>query len=502
MVLKHRRRLAHGLRIPALAALWLGAQLGAPQIGLAQTLTTGDAAGAKVGEAAQPATERLSGHGGPVKGLAVHLTPSGDGSAAKAMALTASFDNALGFWDGASGERLFWLEGHDAAVNSVAFTPNGAAAVSGSDDFTVRYWYLQEGLSVTLSGHRGKVAQVAVSPDGAMAASASWDGSIGLWRLPQSRTEQPVSLGYLEGHQGAVNAVAFSADGQTLLSGGADGRVLRWRIADGAMLRPEAQHGFSVNVIALPRRAAGQSEEWLAYGAADGVVRIVNLADGAEIAALSGDRRPILSLSLSPSGARMAYGDGQGYISTVPIPDDIAESNAWRIERDFRAAARGPIWALAWLDEERLLAAGLDESAAVWPVTGAASDAAARELLASKLARFHVDPGTVTNGERQFARKCSICHALTEGHARRAGPSLYGLFGRKIGTAPGYTYSPELTEMDIIWSEETVDKLFDLGPETYTPGSKMPQQRITAAQDRADLIAYLKAVTAPNEKQE
>lgn len=427
--------------------------------------------------AAQPAADRLTGHGGPVKSVATYQDPTG-----RTIALTASFDNAIGFWDAASGERLLWLEGHDAAVNAVAFTPNGAAAVSASDDFAVRYWAIQSGLSSKLSGHEGKVADVAVSPDGRVAASAAWDGSIGLWSLPQDRSEKPASLGFLEGHRGAVNAVVFSTDGQSVLSASADGTVRRWRVADGAPIRTEVEHGFSVNVL-----LRAPDESWFAYGSADGVVRVIETATGKEIAALTGDRRPILALALSPSGQRLAYGDGQGFITTVKVA-------GWEIERDFRAAARGPIWALAWSDEDHLLAAGLDDSVAIWPVTGETPT-----LLASAAARFLVDPATVSNGERQFARKCSVCHTLTPGHGRRAGPSLHGVFGRKIGTAAGYRYSPELVAMDIVWDEKTIDKLFDLGPDVFTPGSKMPVQRITGAEDRADLIAYLKAATSAPE---
>ena len=53
----------------------------------------------------------LKGHGGPIMGLAV----SGTGQVA-----TASFDNSVGLWDGRNPQ---WLEGHEAAVNAVAFLP-------------------------------------------------------------------------------------------------------------------------------------------------------------------------------------------------------------------------------------------------------------------------------------------------------------------------------------------------------------------------------------------
>ena len=53
----------------------------------------------------------------------------------------------------------------------------------------------------------------------------------------------------------------------------------------------------------------------------------------------------------------------------------------------------------------------------------------------------------------------------------------------------------------MIWDEDTIDALFDIGPEHYVPGTKMPMQRITGAEDRSDLIAYLRRETAPEETQ-
>ena len=92
--------------------------------------------------------------------------------------------------------------------------------------------------------------------------------------------------------------------------------------------------------------------------------------------------------------------------------------------------------------------------------------------------------------------KLSICHTVTEGSARKAGPSLHGLFGRRAGTVPDYTYSDILEGSEIVWSAETINGLFDEGPDHYIPGTKMPMQRIVEQQDRDDLIAYLRVATA------
>ena len=49
--------------------------------------------------------------------------------------------------------------------------------------------------------------------------------------------------------------------------------------------------------------------------------------------------------------------------------------------------------------------------------------------------------------------------------------------------------------MDIVWTPETVAKLFEVGPAAYTPGTKMPEQRIGSPQDREALVAFLAKAT-------
>ena len=56
----------------------------------------------------------------------------------------------------------------------------------------------------------------------------------------------------------------------------------------------------------------------------------------------------------------------------------------------------------------------------------------------------------------------------------------------------GYAYSPALRASGIVWTEATVARLFDVGPDQFVPGSKMPLQRLVNPGDRAALIDYLK----------
>ena len=410
-----------------------------------------------------PASEfrLLVGHGGPVMSAAV----SSDGR----RALTGSFDNSVGLWTLGS-EEVTWLEGHEAAVKSAIFLDaSGDRVASGGDDFAIGIWDSAAPRRLArLEGHKGQIA--ALDHRAGLLVSASWDGSLGLWDVASAR-----HLGWLKGHNGVVNDVAISKDGASVYSASADGTIRVWSIPDQAETRQLVNHGFGVNKLVL-----GQG--WLAYGAVDGGTRVIDIETGDTLADLTLDRRPILALALSPEGDEIAVGDGEGFVMTV-------DTAAWRITGDYKAAANGPVWALAYSgDGTSLLAGGIDDSAYIWP---AHNDLDA-PIMATARRGFLTDPNAMSNGERQFRRKCSICHSLEDDGARRAGPTLSGLFGRPAGSVPGYIYSDTVANLGIDWTEDSIDQLFDLGPNHFIPGSKMPMQRITRPQDRRDLIDFLK----------
>ena len=106
------------------------------------------------------------------------------------------------------------------------------------------------------------------------------------------------------------------------------------------------------------------------------------------------------------------------------------------------------------------------------------------------LAAYRGDPGA------EVFRACVACHTLKAEDGLRAGPTLAGIFGRRIATLPGYDFSPALKQLDIVWTPETLSKLFEIGPAAYTPGTKMPEQRV-GAEDRAALVKFLERMTGP-----
>ncbi len=92
-------------------------------------------------------------------------------------------------------------------------------------------------------------------------------------------------------------------------------------------------------------------------------------------------------------------------------------------------------------------------------------------------------------GKVQYLQ-CQACHSLEAGGANKVGPNLHGIFGRKAGLTPGFNYSDELKNSNIVWSAETLDHWFER-PSELIPGNRMVFVGIRNPVDRANLIAYL-----------
>lgn len=426
-------------------------------------------------EARRKRMGNLVGHGGPIKAITV--------DAMSQRVLTGSFDYAMMVWDvgGAEPKPLHRLDRHDGAVNAVAFVPGGARALAAGDDGAVSVWDVVSGERLArLEGHSAKINHLAVSADGRFAVSSSWDRTARIWDLVALK---PVAV--LAGHKGPVNAAQFSADGQHVYTAGYDGQLNLYRREDGAFVRPVFTHGWGINVLA---RVPGG--ELLAFGALNGAVKIVDGSSGGEVKELEAFERPVLSLAVVDKPGLLAVGAGDGGIRVFRMAD-------WSLLESY-SNPFGPVWALAFAaDATALYYGGLDDFATLWTITPRQPF---EDVESSFPRRFQVagnpdDP--IARGELQFARKCSVCHTLQPDSRNRAGPSLYGVFGRRIATLPGYPYSPALHKLDIVWTEETVSRLFELGPEIFTPGSKMPLQKMADQAQRDALIAYLKIATAP-----
>ena len=87
-------------------------------------------------------------------------------------------------------------------------------------------------------------------------------------------------------------------------------------------------------------------------------------------------------------------------------------------------------------------------------------------------------------------KRCVICHTDDKGGGDALGPNLWGIYGRKAATRPGYPYSPQLKAANITWTEANLIK-WSAAPQRMVPGTKMFFAGITSKNQQADLAAYL-----------
>lgn len=101
-------------------------------------------------------------------------------------------------------------------------------------------------------------------------------------------------------------------------------------------------------------------------------------------------------------------------------------------------------------------------------------------------------------GDVYFQQNCAVCHSVDKKQSAGQGPGLFGVVGRKIGSAPGFGYSPALQtagKSGETWTETTLDAYL-ADPDKARPGTAMPVN-VPEKANRAALIAYLKTLSAP-----
>ncbi len=393
----------------------------------------------------------LAGHGGPVRALAL----LGDRLA------SAGFDQAVILWNPATGRAERVIRWHQGAVNALVTLPDGRL-VSAGEDARIAIWGAGEAPEQVLEGHAEPVAGLAASPAGL--ASAAWDGTVRLWDLATGTAR------VLQGHQGNVNAVAFA--GGALHSTGQDGTLRRWE-TDGTPVT-RAEFGFPQNaLLALPDGA-------LVIAGVDGTVHLVT-PDGAQRALHAGPR-PVVALAASPDGRLLAVGSIGGAVNLYTLPEG-------RLRHRLDGPGL-PVWsALFAADGLTLWTGGQDRRVRRWDARNARPlGPLAPEAEEAPLA------GLDRHGAEVW-RACQACHSLRPDAGPMAGPHLYQIFGRRMGSLPGYAYSERLARGDIIWTPETVADLFTRGPDVVTPGTRMPVQTVGNAEDLAALMRFLEQAT-------
>jgi mono/diheme cytochrome c family protein len=99
----------------------------------------------------------------------------------------------------------------------------------------------------------------------------------------------------------------------------------------------------------------------------------------------------------------------------------------------------------------------------------------------------------VEKGKKIADTQCSACHHFNKGGGTLVGPDLYGVYGTKIASVPGYSFSAALKKHTGDWTATNLNEWLK-SPSTFAPGTYMTFPGLPSQTDRDDVIAYLKSL--------
>ena len=203
---------------------------------------------------------------------------------------------------------------HERSVADVAFEPKGRRVAAATYGGAV-LWYarIAEQKPVHLKW-AGSHIGVAFSPDAKFLMSAMQENQLHGWRLADAKDLR------MGGYPAKVKSLVFLAKGALLATSGAPGVVV-WPFggANGPMGKEAAEIGFDESALVV--RVAGTPDRTiLAAGLDDGRVWACDLTSR-RIETLKAEKGAAISaLAISPSGARLVWGDEEGQAGVVELP--------------------------------------------------------------------------------------------------------------------------------------------------------------------------------------
>lgn len=208
---------------------------------------------------------------------------------------TGSFDQSVRIWERDTGQlvRTMWTE--SAYVYWTRWGPGDEWLVGGQKNGSCFVWYARRPFLPTLFGHEGAVNTVRFDPDGVRVLTASADGTARVWDT------EGRELLRLEGHAGGVSTAVFDDSGERVLTASSDGTARLWNANDGRVTRHLTGHSGP-----LVRAEFGRGDELVLTASEDGTARVHDASSGAPVALLAGHTGPLLDATFSPDGALVA----------------------------------------------------------------------------------------------------------------------------------------------------------------------------------------------------
>jgi WD40 repeat protein len=337
----------------------------------------------------------LNGHDDIVTSLAFSLNGK--------VLISGSPDGTVKIWDGLWGSRpgdgttsqapatlgfttsATSLASKNAAVRSVAFSPDGKRCAAGGDIKDPKQWVLGSDTFpiATLKGHKLGVLSLAVSRDRTLLASASQDSTIKLWDVGteseivaavSSQTATSKDQTSTQLHKDGVTSVAFAPDGKSLASGSYDDTLRVWQVParpyTGSLDNPvifQARQA-RVSAVAYVVSADALDGRTLASAGDDNTIKLWDTPTGrVKGAPLKGHTSYVTSLALSPDGNTLASGSWDKTIRLWdvqrPEPGPLGDGILGKHDKYVTCVAFSPV-----VGANLLASGGYDNKIRLWDV--------------------------------------------------------------------------------------------------------------------------------------
>jgi hypothetical protein len=228
------------------------------------------------------------------------------------FALSGSADQTFTLWDMKTRKQVRHFQSDLYAVRSIRFSPNGRSALS-AEGWVAKHWELGTGKELRVfEGHGSSVTSVAFSSDGLLALSGSSDMRLKLWDVATGK-----ELRTLSGHSNWVSSVAFSPDGRFVLSGSYDNTLKLWEIHTGNVVQTFRGHSGWINSVAF-----SPDGRFVLCGSSDATLNLWDVTSPLSQRTFLGHSSPVNAVAFSPDGRFVVSGGGDNTVKLWDVGDD------------------------------------------------------------------------------------------------------------------------------------------------------------------------------------
>jgi WD40 repeat protein len=245
----------------------------------------------------------LSGHRGEVNYAMFNPKPSTD--ATQWLAATASDDGTAALWRASEPTKPHFLTGHGGPVTGLAWSKDGNWLVTTSKDKKAFIWNLSalDKPPISLAKHTGDVwlpALIEAGPKKSFLVTPSSDGTARLWNFPDgssctfSRHDEK-DRDVLR-HGSPIRRVGMDSQARWIVTAGADGRAILWDRSTGQMLLV-VKHDKAVRDVSF-KPGTGL----FVTASADNTAQVWDAEKMEGVVTLAGHTAPLFSARFTPYG--------------------------------------------------------------------------------------------------------------------------------------------------------------------------------------------------------